>query len=157
MDRGHRTIPWNCNSSSREYKITLWTNPICEKDHQLKWGLGGNWKSYTDKYKITLWTNPTGINAHQLKWGLGGNWKRCTDKYKITLWTNPTGLNAPHLKWGLGGWHVWSSSWATVTFENFFFAELALWDMYEVNLAQYVAAAMQFLSRIGHCFQIILF
>ena len=39
----------------------------------------------------------------------------------------------------------------------FFVAELALWDMYEVNLPQYVAVAMQFLSRIDYYFQIILF
>ena len=61
---------------------------------------------------------------------------------------------------------IWNEDWEGDMFGllaeqrwhlRIFFAELALWDMYEVNLAQYVAAAMQFLSRIGHCFQIILF
>ena len=113
-----------------------------------------NWKSCSRKYNFTLWTNPVCENGLQPKWGLGGNLKICFRKYNFTFWTNPTVENGLQPKWGLGGWHVGSSSWATVIVGDFFVADMAFWDMYEVNLSQYVAAAMEFSSRIGHCFQI---
>ena len=80
--------------------------------------------------------------------------KHSCRKYNIILWTNPTCENGLQLKWGLGGWHVWSSSSATVTLWEFFLADILSWDMYEVNLPQYVNAVVQFFSRISHCFPI---
>ena len=80
--------------------------------------------------------------------------KHSSRKYNITLWTNPTCENGLQPKWGLGGWHVWPSSSATVTLREIFLADMLSWDMYEVNLPQYVNAVVQFFSRISHCFPI---
>ena len=154
LDKMRIALVTNWKSCSRKYNFTLWTNPVCENGLQPKWGLGGNLKICFRKYNFTFWTNPTVENGLQPKWGLGGNLKSCFRKYNFTFWTNPTVENGLQPKWGLGGWHVGSSSWATVIVGDFFVADMAFWDMYEVNLSQYVAAAMEFSSRIGHCFQI---
>ena len=131
----------------------VWCKRNCFLD-KMRIALVTNWKSCSRKYNFTLWTNPVCENGLQPKWGLGGNWKSCSRKYNFTFWTNPTVENGLQPKWGLGGWHVGSSSWATVIVGDFFVADMASWDMYEVNLSQYVAAAMKFSSRIGHCFPI---
>ena len=147
---------WKCKIKSsrfRKYDFPFGTNPTVENVLQSKWGLGGNLKSCFRKYDFTFGTNPTVENGLQSKWGLRGNLKGCFRKYDFTFGTNPTVENGLKPKWGLRGWHIWSSSWATVTVGDFFVADMALWDMYEVNLSQYVAVAMEFFSRIGHCFQ----
>ena len=101
-------------------------------------------KNCSHKYNMTLWTNPTGENSNQAKWEIG---KSSSRKYDFTFENKSRCENGLQLKSGMGGGHVWSSSWATVTFLELFFCRICIlrhgWGQFTITCHRCYAIFLQ--------------